>query len=177
MFDIGGWEFLLIAILGIIIIGPKELPGAIRTVSIFVRRARELARDFQSGLDDVAREAEFDKLGEDLVGTSDPNSAIGGFRKELEDAVDPDGHIRESMDYDADWRDDEMIDYDDPEFADENPMLDPKPNEAGQKDAALPDDTEGPAETAAADIEKPDTPEAVVADDQPASDKKPDVPS
>jgi sec-independent protein translocase protein TatB len=57
MFDIGGWEFLLIAILGIIIVGPKELPGAIRTVSMFVRRARELARDFQSGLEDVAREA------------------------------------------------------------------------------------------------------------------------
>ena len=56
MFDIGGWEFLLIAILGIIIIGPKELPGAIRTVSTFVRRARELARDFQSGLEDVARD-------------------------------------------------------------------------------------------------------------------------
>ena len=77
MFDIGGWEFLLIAILGIIIIGPKELPGAIRTVSIFVRRARELARDFQSGLEDVAREAELDKLGEDLVGPS------AGFAKNL----------------------------------------------------------------------------------------------
>jgi len=43
MLDIGGWEFLLIAILGIMIIGPKELPGAIRTVSMFVRRARERA--------------------------------------------------------------------------------------------------------------------------------------
>ena len=43
MFDIGGWEFLLIATLGIIIIGPRELPGAIRAVSIFVRRAREMA--------------------------------------------------------------------------------------------------------------------------------------
>ena len=38
MLDIGGWEFLLIAILGIIIIGPKELPGAIRTVTMFMRR-------------------------------------------------------------------------------------------------------------------------------------------
>ena len=72
MFDIGGWEFLLIAILGIIIIGPKELPGAIRTVSMFVRRARELARDFQSGLEDMAREAELDTLTDDLLGKSDP---------------------------------------------------------------------------------------------------------
>lgn len=125
MFDIGGWEFLLIAILGIIIIGPKELPGAIRTVSMFVRRARGLARDFQSGLEDVAREAEFDKLKDDLTGAGDPSAVTGGLRKELEDAVDPEGNIRESMDFDSDWRDDDMIDYDDPEFADDNKMLAP----------------------------------------------------
>jgi sec-independent protein translocase protein TatB len=177
MFDIGGWEFLLIAILGIIIIGPKELPGAIRTVSIFVRRARELARDFQSGLEDVAREAELDKLGEDLVGTSDPNSAIGGFRKELEDAVDPDGHIRESMDYDADWRDDEMIDYDDPEFSDENPMLDPELKEAAEDGAATSEDTAYQADNADANTDDQSTPDSDADKDQPASDKKPDVPS
>jgi len=177
MFDIGGWEFLLIAILGIIIIGPKELPGAIRTVSIFVRRARELARDFQSGLEDVAREAELDKLGEDLVGASDPNSAMGGFRKELEDAVDPDGHIRESMDYDADWRDDEMIDYDDPEFADENPMLDPELKEAGQKDAADRDSSADAPETGVIDENGVSTSETAADEAQPAPDKKPDAPS
>ena len=125
MLDIGGWEFLLIAILGIMIIGPKELPGAIRTVSMFVRRARGLARDFQSGLEDVAREAELDTLTDDLKGIADPTSASGGLRKELEDAVDPDGNIRESMEFDADWQDDDLIDYDDPEFADENKMLSP----------------------------------------------------
>lgn len=139
MFDIGGWEFLLIAILGIIIIGPKELPGAIRTVSMFVRRARELARDFQSGLEDVAREAELDVLTDDLKGIADPTSAGGGLRKELEDAVDPDGNIRESMDFDADWRDDEMIDYDAPEFADENPMLSPDAEAQADRPADMDD--------------------------------------
>ena len=89
MFDIGGWEFLLIAILGIIIIGPKELPGAIRTVSIFVRRARELARDFQSGLEDVAREAELDKLGEDLVGDQIRIPPSAGFAKSLKTQSTP----------------------------------------------------------------------------------------
>lgn len=136
MFDIGGWEFLLIAILGIIIIGPKELPGAIRTVSMFVRRARELARDFQSGLEDVAREAELDKLKDDLTGMADPSSVTGGLRKELEDAVDPDGNLRDSMDFSADWRDDDMVDYDDPEFADDNRMLAP---DAGRDKRVKPD--------------------------------------
>ena len=142
MFDIGGWEFLLIAILGIIIIGPKELPGAIRTVMMFVRRARELARDFQSGLEDVAREAELDTLTDDVLGKSDPKSAVGGLRKELEDAVDPDGNIRDSMDFDTDWRDDEMIDYDDPEFADENPMLAPESDADVKKQAGKSPDAE-----------------------------------
>lgn len=156
MFDIGGWEFLLIAILGIIIIGPKELPGAIRTVSMFVRRARGLAREFQSGLEDVAREAEFDKLKDDLTGAADPSSATGGLRKELEDAVDPDGNLRDSMDFDADWRDDDMINYDDPEFADDNKMLAPDktPDKSAKSDPAKKPDT------------KTDTPDIV---DEPAA--------
>lgn len=145
MFDIGGWEFLLIAILGIIIIGPKELPGAIRTISMFVRRARGLASDFQSGLEDMAREAELDKLTDELTGRSDPDSGIGGLRKEIEDAVDPEGNIRESMDFSADWKDDDLIDYDDPEFADENKMLvpdvaDDTPETAGTKDSGAADE-------------------------------------
>ena len=163
MFDIGGWEFLLIAILGIIIIGPKELPGAIRTVSMFVRRARGLARDFQSGLEDMAREAELDKLTEELTGKSDPNSAIGGLRQELQDAVDPDGDIRASMDFSADWRDDDLIDYDDPQFADENKMQAPDTAEttapksggsAGEKPAIGAAKTETAEKDAAASPDK-----------------------
>ena len=171
MFDIGGWEFLLIAILGIIIIGPKELPGAIRTVSMFVRRARELARDFQSGLEDMAREAELDNLTDDLLGKSDPDSGIGGLRKELEDAVDPDGNIRDSMDFSADWKDDDLIDYDDPEFADENKMHVPDlegdtQKTTGMKEGDAADETransEAKPETASEDVsvapgKKPDT--------------------
>lgn len=165
MLDIGGWEFLLIAILGIIIIGPKELPGAIRTVSMFVRRARELARDFQSGLEDVVREAELDVLTDDLKGIADPASATGGLRKELEDAVDPDGDIRDSMEFDADWRDDEMIDYDDPEFADENPMLSPD----ADSEVSLPTEAE------AVDIDGSDdeAPQAD-SDEKGPTEKKPD---
>ena len=58
MFDIGGWEFLVIAILAIIVIGPKDLPATVRIVSQWARKARGLAREFQSGLDEMAREAD-----------------------------------------------------------------------------------------------------------------------
>lgn len=139
MLDIGGWEFLLIAILGIMIIGPKELPGAIRTVSMFVRRARELARDFQSGLEEVARDAELDKLTDDIKGIAGSDSGVGNFRNELQDAVDPDGNLKEAMDFQNDWTDDDLIDYDDPEFADENRIA---PSEQKAK-------TDTPADTGA----------------------------
>ena len=117
MFDIGGWEFLLIAILGIIIIGPKELPGAIQAVSGFVRKAREMAREFQSGLEEVAREAELHKVSETVRTAADP---VGRVRREIMDSVDPGGDIKDAMNFDADWTDDDLVDYDDPEFAEEN---------------------------------------------------------
>ena len=110
MFDIGGWEFLLIAILGIMIIGPKELPGAIRTVRAFVTKTRELAREFQSGLEEVAREAELDTLGDDLKEIVDPANVTSNFQNEIEAMVDPDGDVRDAMKYDLDSTDAENID-------------------------------------------------------------------
>ena len=62
MFDIGWQELFLLAVLAIIVIGPKDLPGAIRTVTTWIRKARSMARDFQDGLDDVVREAELDSI-------------------------------------------------------------------------------------------------------------------
>ena len=55
MFDIGGWEFLVIAVLASVIIGPKDLPATVRMVTTWLGRLRGFARDFQSGLDDIAR--------------------------------------------------------------------------------------------------------------------------
>ena len=65
MLDIGSWEFLLIIMLGIVVIGPKELPGVVRSVGLWVRRAKELAREFQGGLEEIARETEIDKVKND----------------------------------------------------------------------------------------------------------------
>ena len=139
MFDIGGWEFLLIAILGIIIIGPKELPGAIRTVSMFVRRARELARDFQSGLEDVAREAELDKLTEDMKDIADPR---GDIRRKVEDTIDPDGDIKHAMEFDREWRDEDLYDADLAE--DEKKILPPAMEQQANEPPASDEAAEAP---------------------------------
>ena len=62
MFDIGWQELFILAILAIIVIGPKDLPRAIRTVTHWIRSARGMARDLQNGLDDVVREAELEDI-------------------------------------------------------------------------------------------------------------------
>ena len=99
MLDIGGWEFLMIVVLGIIIIGPKELPGAIRTINMFVRKARGMARDFQSGLEEMAQEAELDKLKDQLAGDT------AGIERQIEETIDPDGEIRAVAR--SDWADED----------------------------------------------------------------------
>lgn len=62
MLDLGFWELSLVAVLTILVFGPKELPTVLRTVSKWLNIGKNLARDFQNGLDDVAREAELDEL-------------------------------------------------------------------------------------------------------------------
>jgi sec-independent protein translocase protein TatB len=78
MFDIGWPELLLVMVIGLIVIGPKELPNAIRTVMSIVRKLRMTAREFQSGLGDIARESGLDdvKRQMDDIDFYDPGEAL-----------------------------------------------------------------------------------------------------
>ena len=96
MLDIGSWEFLLIIMLGIVVIGPKELPGVIRSVGHWVRRAKDLAREFQGGLEEIARETEIDKFKNDLESELGDANSIG---QEIAGAVDPDGEFAAAFDF------------------------------------------------------------------------------
>jgi sec-independent protein translocase protein TatB len=62
MFDIGYSELLLIAVVALIVIGPKDLPRVMRTVGQWVGRARGMARHFRSGVDTMMREAELEEM-------------------------------------------------------------------------------------------------------------------
>ena len=62
MFDIGWTEFFAIAVLALIVVGPKDLPTALRAVTRLVRKARGMAREFQSGIDEMVREAELEDV-------------------------------------------------------------------------------------------------------------------
>ncbi|MEM7662826.1 MAG: Sec-independent protein translocase protein TatB [Pseudomonadota bacterium] len=62
----GFTEFLLIAIIALIVVGPKDLPLMMRKLGQLVGRARSLAREFQSAFDDIARQAELDELRKEI---------------------------------------------------------------------------------------------------------------
>jgi sec-independent protein translocase protein TatB len=62
MFDIGYTELLVIAIVALVVIGPKDLPRVMRTVGQWVGRARGMARHFRSGIDTMVREAELEEM-------------------------------------------------------------------------------------------------------------------
>jgi len=99
MFDIGWQELFILAVLAIIVIGPKDLPSAIRAISKGIRKARSMARDLQDGMDDVIREAELDDLKDKIDGDG------LDIAKHIQDAADLD---MEELDLDSDLRS-EMI--------------------------------------------------------------------
>jgi sec-independent protein translocase protein TatB len=62
MFDISWTEFLLIGVVALIVIGPKELPGVMRTLGQWTRKVRTMAADFQNQFHEAMREAEMTDL-------------------------------------------------------------------------------------------------------------------
>lgn len=89
MFDIGWSELLLIAVLAIVFVGPKDLPRVMRVAGQYVARMRAMAREFQQSFEDLARESELEEL-----------------RKEVADlrsqTLAPLGEIRQSVEVDLD---------------------------------------------------------------------------
>ena len=62
MFEIGGTELLLVAIVALLVIGPKELPNALRTLGRYTGKARAMTRHLRSGFDEMMRQAELEEM-------------------------------------------------------------------------------------------------------------------
>ena len=62
MFDIGSSELLMIVIVAVVVIGPKDLPRALYKVGQVVGKARAMSRHFRAGIDTMIREAEMEEL-------------------------------------------------------------------------------------------------------------------
>lgn len=92
MLDFGWSEIAIVAVLAVIVLGPKELPNAMRTAAKWVRKARRMVGDFQRHIDDVVKEAELDDLKKEVNKIS--RTDIG---QEINKAVDPDGSVQRSL--------------------------------------------------------------------------------
>ncbi len=97
MFDfgsLGGGELLVIGIVALIVIGPKELPGMIRNIGRMMTKVRQMAFEFRSQFDEAMREAEnatgkadLEKLGGEITSAAAFNP-LDSLRKEIASAVD-----------------------------------------------------------------------------------------
>ena len=93
MFDIAWSELMVIAVIALVVIGPKDLPKAIFTLGKWVRKARGVAREFQTHIDDMMRETELDELRKEALKTRDLN-----IKKMMEDTIDPKGEVGKALD-------------------------------------------------------------------------------
>jgi sec-independent protein translocase protein TatB len=92
LFDIGWPELLLIGVVALVVIGPKDLPRALRVAGYWVRKARTLSREFQSSVEQMIREAELDEMRQELKKATEFD-----INKEFQKTVDPDGSLAESI--------------------------------------------------------------------------------
>ncbi len=94
MLDIGWTEIMLIAGVAVLVISPKDLPRAMRTVGNWVGQMRRMATGFRRQLDDAIRETELDEVrkGVEDIKSIDP---LGSARKSL---TDLDTDLRKEMD-------------------------------------------------------------------------------
>ena len=92
MLDIGFPEFLLISFILLIVVGPKDLPKVLRSITSFIRKIKSMASQFHSGIDDLANEAEISDLRKE-VNKIDKKSLIEDHVGEIKD-IDNDLNIK-----------------------------------------------------------------------------------
>lgn len=95
MFDIGWSEMAVIAVVALVVIGPKELPNALKTFAYWMKQARKMAREFQSGVDEIVREAELEDARKAVTSVSGRS-----VNQMLEKTIDPTGEMKKALNED-----------------------------------------------------------------------------
>ena len=92
MFDFAWSEMAVIAAVALVLIGPKDMPVAIRTITGMIKKARRMAGEFQTHVDEMLREANLDEVKNTI-------NEIRNFdlKGEMERTVDPDGTLRDTF--------------------------------------------------------------------------------
>ena len=91
MLDIGGWEFLIVAFVLLMVVGPKELPKMLRGFTRAMRQVRSMASEFTRGMEDLATDNELGDLKNTIAEVKSGNLAG------VADKIDPGGQLKESV--------------------------------------------------------------------------------
>ena len=139
MFDIGWAEFLLIGMVALLVIGPKELPGVLRSLGQAIGKVRRMASEFQGQFNEAMREAEMSDLKKSV---DEMSAAARGLT--YYDPLNPDGLEPKAESKPAETPQ---------SAAPEETSASPSPAETAAP--SLPEPDLGPAETPKSDV-KPD---------------------
>ena len=93
MFDIGWSEMAIIVTVALFVIGPRDLPKALRTVGRYVGKVRAMAREFQSSIDEAVRDSELEEVKKQIESVGKLN-----LKSQIAKAIDPDGELSKSLD-------------------------------------------------------------------------------
>ena len=100
MFDLSFAHMAIIVVVALLVLGPKELPNALRTVSALMKNARKLAGEFQSGVNEIIREADLEDARKQLAEVQSLNK--NQIQAAIEKAVDPTGEVKAALKIDED---------------------------------------------------------------------------
>jgi sec-independent protein translocase protein TatB len=92
MFDLSWSHIAILVVVALIVLGPKELPNAIRTGAQLLRAGRKLAGEFRSGVDELVREAELDETRRSIT-----QAMTEGMDNTIGKTIDPSGEIKASL--------------------------------------------------------------------------------
>lgn len=88
MFDIGWTELLVVAVVAIVVVGPKDLPRVLRTLAQTIGKVRRMAGEFQNTFNEALKEAELDELKRDVQALRDTATF-----KDVRSSLDPIRHL------------------------------------------------------------------------------------
>lgn len=131
MLDLAWTEIALILVVALVVIGPKDLPHAIKGIAEFIRKARRMAGEFQVHVDEMMRETKLDEVKRQI---DEVRQGAYDMKRQFEEEIDRDGSITKS-------------------FSD--PLADATPSTAPAAAAAPAAEPSPPAEAAAAPAPPP----------------------
>lgn len=109
MFDIGFWELTMIAVIGLLVIGPEKLPDVARTAGKWVGRARRFVTDVKTDIDRELKQEELKKALAEDAGLDEIKQIMNTDNFTIEDEVTPEYQVKAVPDEMDDQEEDEAL--------------------------------------------------------------------